>query len=1448
MKKTFKKLLAILIALVMSVGIISFTASAADVTVDLSIVATSQIQTAIASVTGSGGTVAVIGAKTDVSATLALNIPAGVTVEWQADYIGEVKKDPLLTLSGGGVFDISGSTINNTGTGGAINITGAGLTVIADAGGTVLSDRSGNAILISANGAKVSVNSGGAIRSLSNNTNAAIQIGVGIQGVEVLINGGEVLSDVGGNAINDSANGSAITILYGVVSSGNACAILSTGIGVSVAIEGGRVSNAAASNANPTIYINGDTGDNVIISDGTVENTATNATSYTIQTTGNFLISGGAVITANGRAINLVGMNSNAVVGGGAVRATGSGTAICTATTAPGTVAGASVLVSGGEVSATTGYAIRVTGARSEVTVSGGVVSATVGNAINADSSATDANIFVEGGQIAATTGYAIRATGTNSQVTVNNGFVFAYGGSRASVIPAPNIKPSVYSPGDLVETRGIVCSWDYDRRDPSYIQGQTGQQFDLICWTAGAMYFWYNHPSRGSGINYSYVENTGFFPLPEATVINNYGLIFDASDGKLYSMTLFGGKGSEFHVGEGTAWVGVPQSGALPAQLTLNGFSWVTTAQTSLTIIGGDTTITVNGNNKFEGAVQGVNANGYNITIDGGGTLTARSSDVSGNYGLNIGAGLLTLNGGTLIAQGWQAISWTGGQGEGPSGKYYRWAFSSDYDGIGGLHSDAGTGPITNFQYYATDKYVMLQALEPVKLIGAMQTGGVNRMADSTGIVLTFDNPVTDLTADDIEISNNNPGAVEKGTIVSGSGTTWTITLDSVFAEGAVSVTVNNFGNFYVDPNMLNADVYRADTTGLIIECDPPEGGITLGDGPGNYLNGSSVEVTAAANSGYHFSRWTIATLTSLTDYENPAIFTMPGGDQTVNLTAHFELDPVNEPQRDFGLIFDSTSGIMYKDITGTGLLSENTVEFTDGRGSTWYGEPRLLTLYGFSWITGSNTALTIVGDTTISLNGDNKFESEYTAGLSRGIRFDDSTGTTITIEGSGTLTAIGSDSATESYGIDLSYGNLYLSGGTFTAQGMQAILKDNNTSGPGNGIGPSDSIYYSWKWSKDYNGGGNIQGDSSQGGDWNEGFYPGIGGAEFEYYTTDEYVKLQKLEPIYFDAVQTGGEKGTRDSTAIEITFSRPIPYLTPGDIDIQDGTGAATKGYSLTNTADGKWSIDLSSVSVEGTVMVWVRHFGGFFLEPEVQSVDVYKAQSEPDQGNNGGAPAVNPPEKGGSDVSQWLDTEDHAAYVQGVGNNLFEPDREISRAEVAQMFYNLLLDKNVEITDQFPDVPQGAWYENAVDVLASIGILTGYPDGAFHPKDSITRAEFIAIATRFAKFMPEVSQNLPFGDISETHWAYNNINAAVQYGWIMGYEDGSFRPNRAISRVEAVTIVNRMLDRAADRAYIDSHPEITRYTDVPETYWGFDDIMEAATAHNYARDNGGAEVWN
>ena len=218
-----------------------------------------------------------------------------------------------------------------------------------------------------------------------------------------------------------------------------------------------------------------------------------------------------------------------------------------------------------------------------------------------------------------------------------------------------------------------------------------------------------------------------------------------------------------------------------------------------------------------------------------------------------------------------------------------------------------------------------------------------------------------------------------------------------------------------------------------------------------------------------------------------------------------------------------------------------------------------------------------------------------------------------------------------------------------------------------------------------------------------------------------------------------------------------------------------------------------------------------------------------------------PAIADPEDTG--VAGWLNTEDHIAYMVGYDTGNFGPDNNVTRAQVAVMFYRLLRNPDVPVTMTFNDVHEGVWYAQAVNTLASLGIVAGVGNGNYEPDRAITRAEFCAIAVRFTDKMAEGTQE--FADVPETYWAHDYIDTANAYGWVTGYGNGNFGPYDHITRAQAAVIVNRMTGRLADQAAIDAGAG-SRFPDVPKTFWAWYDIIEASTTHDYTKHNG-METW-
>ena len=209
---------------------------------------------------------------------------------------------------------------------------------------------------------------------------------------------------------------------------------------------------------------------------------------------------------------------------------------------------------------------------------------------------------------------------------------------------------------------------------------------------------------------------------------------------------------------------------------------------------------------------------------------------------------------------------------------------------------------------------------------------------------------------------------------------------------------------------------------------------------------------------------------------------------------------------------------------------------------------------------------------------------------------------------------------------------------------------------------------------------------------------------------------------------------------------------------------------------------------------------------------------------------------------------LNTDDHYAYVIGYPDGSVHPNGEITRAEVAAIFFRLLRDDvrsaNFTTYNAYTDVSAGKWYNNPISTMSRLGIIKGYPDGTFRPNDPITRAEFAAIAARFDEH--KAAKLASFTDIYG-HWAVSEISLAYENGWIKGYNDGTFRPNRNITRAEAMALINRVLNRAPEKPS-DLLNNMNKWTDnLDTTKWYYLDVQEATNSHDYTRKTNNYEMW-
>jgi hypothetical protein len=212
-----------------------------------------------------------------------------------------------------------------------------------------------------------------------------------------------------------------------------------------------------------------------------------------------------------------------------------------------------------------------------------------------------------------------------------------------------------------------------------------------------------------------------------------------------------------------------------------------------------------------------------------------------------------------------------------------------------------------------------------------------------------------------------------------------------------------------------------------------------------------------------------------------------------------------------------------------------------------------------------------------------------------------------------------------------------------------------------------------------------------------------------------------------------------------------------------------------------------------------------------------------------------------------TQDMLNKSDHFAYVGGYPEGDVRPENNITRAEAGMIFYRLLKDAVREYayveTGHFSDVLPGDWHSTAISTMANLKILNGDGDGAFRPDDFITRAEFAAIVARFDSDVYSGANK--FDDLAG-HWAAEPVNRSADKGWVTGYEDGTFMPEQYIIRAEAMTIINRVLERDKVRES-GMADDMVHWPDNLPSNWYYAAVQEATNSHEFERDADGYEIW-
>lgn len=289
-----------------------------------------------------------------------------------------------------------------------------------------------------------------------------------------------------------------------------------------------------------------------------------------------------------------------------------------------------------------------------------------------------------------------------------------------------------------------------------------------------------------------------------------------------------------------------------------------------------------------------------------------------------------------------------------------------------------------------------------------------------------------------------------------------------------------------------------------------------------------------------------------------------------------------------------------------------------------------------------------------------------------------------------------------------------------------------------------------------------------------------------------------------------------------------------ITPKDLTI---TAGSKTEYGPTPVTCDEWTVSglAAGDKVESVKITGIQSVPG--SSPNVPSDAVIKNAKGEDVTKNYAIKYVN----GTLTMLEVLNKEDHFNYIIGTPEGLSLPTANVTRAEVATIFFRLMTDdaraKFDSLDNNFSDVAKGKWYNRAISTLAKAGIIKGDPAGTYRPDDPITRAEMAAIIARFGDFK---EGGKTFNDISG-HWAQKYIELAASNGWINGNPDGTFKPNNKITRAETVAMINRVLNRQTkDVSDLLPVSQMTNWSDNMDTAkWYYRDMQEATNNHKAER---------
>lgn len=331
---------------------------------------------------------------------------------------------------------------------------------------------------------------------------------------------------------------------------------------------------------------------------------------------------------------------------------------------------------------------------------------------------------------------------------------------------------------------------------------------------------------------------------------------------------------------------------------------------------------------------------------------------------------------------------------------------------------------------------------------------------------------------------------------------------------------------------------------------------------------------------------------------------------------------------------------------------------------------------------------------------------------------------------------------------------------------------------------------------------------------------------GKDTEYYADEYEVKAEAVS----DALALKAAHGKFCNVTYEVTGDIPSDSGNrPASAKVKMG-GSYTVAPAQT-TSQSRYTFSGWRINGTGDIVTSLEN-----LQQDVKLVGVWSYRSGGSSGGGGGRkPTVDIPD----DVPTGLNGDDHFAYIVGYPDGNVKPGSSITRAEVATIFFRLLTEDvrtaNSTQSNSLSDVSRGQWFNHAISTLSSMGIVKGNPDGTFNPDAPITRAEFAAIAARFDDKNTNTTSN--FSDIA-SHWAKDEIGVAANKGWINGYPDSTFRPDQYITRAEAMTLVNRVLNRLPEKSE-DLLDDMIKWPDNADaSVWYYLAVQEATNSHDYS----------